>query len=110
MNYAIKSNFVANNEKLVVETSAQLVLEEDVIDGVLVLTDKRLLFFNKDSVVEHDFNLVKIESISIFRLWKFFDKGISVIHDNLKYLIQVEYPGDWMKLINRQLPTRVISV
>ena len=41
MNYAFDKNFVVNNEKLVIETSAQLVLEEDEIEGVLALTDKR---------------------------------------------------------------------
>ena len=103
MNYAFDKNFVVNNEKLVIETSAQLVLEEDKIEGVLVLTDKRLLFLDKNFVVEHEFNLTEIESISVFKLWNFFDKGISMIYDNRKFLIQVGYASDWIKLINTQL-------
>lgn len=99
----IKSDYLDDQELLIVETTAQMKMNNQKVEGRLILTGKRLIFIRNLTNLVTEIPLSKVVSVKVSRLWGVFNEGIRLSLDTKMLVFRVEYPMDWLKLIKLQM-------
>jgi len=97
-----------HDERLIVETAAKMVWSKKKLSGRLILTSKRLFFWNENLQAETAVPLNLIDGMKEYKIWGLFSKGILIQYLSNTLLILVDYPKDWLKIIERQVNEFVI--
>jgi hypothetical protein len=96
-----KKMFGSHNEQTIVEAEASICNKKNNTKGKLVLTNCRLMFCVNGKLL-HEFMLDEIKSLSINRLIWLYSNGFSLSYNDSLYKFRVQYPDDWIHLIQFQ--------
>ena len=96
----------ATNESSFVETDAKINLANKNVRGSLILTDNRLIFRSELIDLTKKFLLNKVHSVSLYKRWGLFNIGFCFLYEGTIYKLRVNYPNDWIKLIQEKIKGR----